>query len=289
MTVLPSAAALTGQLFVYAANNNRVAFESLPLSANKCILLGGLSDGLLPVPYVTALSELCTRQGWSLVQPLFSSSYTGFGIGSLDQDVIELDELIVYLQQHRHCQRVCCVGHSTGCQDIVHYLKTQQRHRLDGAVLQAPVSDREHASMSPEYEPNLQLAQEMRTTGQLDELMPRNSLWAPITVSRYLDLNERGGNDDYFSSDFSDAELVDRLRHVGTSCDNVLVAYSGSDEYVPPTVDSQQLVYRLVAAMNTDASLSARALYLPHANHNLSQGPVDLFLESVEQLLKRVT
>ena len=86
----------TGDLFQYGGN--RVAFESPAApsattgpspspSPNKCILIGGLSDGLIPVPYTTGLQQVCAETGYSLVQPLLSSSYTGFGHGSLDQYV----------------------------------------------------------------------------------------------------------------------------------------------------------------------------------------------------------
>ena len=92
---------LTGQLFLYAGG--RAAFESpspsppSELSEKKCILLGGLSDGLLPCPYTDILEKVCHDQSWSLVQPIISSSYTGFGNGSLERDCNELQELMKYL------------------------------------------------------------------------------------------------------------------------------------------------------------------------------------------------
>ena len=143
---LTSYGTFTGDLFLYASG--RAAFESpsAPLSSNnininnndkirsrkkKCILVGGLSDGLIPTPSSKLLEECCIEHGFSLVQPILSSSYLGFGYGSLDQDVQELQELMEYLQAHRSstsndaeddgksnnhqspCQ-FCLVGHSTG-------------------------------------------------------------------------------------------------------------------------------------------------------------------------------
>ena len=78
----------TGALFQYA--RNLVAFESAAPSSNKCILVGGLSDGLIPTPYTKALEAECHSLGWSLVQPILSSSYLGFGNGDLDRDTEEL-------------------------------------------------------------------------------------------------------------------------------------------------------------------------------------------------------
>jgi hypothetical protein len=83
---------LHGSLFQYYPN--LVAFESSPqeelVAKNKCILIGGLSDGLLPTPYTPKLEKACHNLGWSLVQPILSSSYFGFGNGDLDRDTKEI-------------------------------------------------------------------------------------------------------------------------------------------------------------------------------------------------------
>jgi pimeloyl-ACP methyl ester carboxylesterase len=380
---------LAGELFLYGSGG-RAAFESLPfpspsrwkdevatdppssssvdhLSPNKCVLLGGLSDGLMPVPYTSPLNDACLRSdGWSLVQPVLSSSYLGFGHGSLARDTREIDELLSYLICHRGAEAFCIVGHSTGCQNAVHYLAHGHASlvdRVELVVLQAPVSDREHAAHDNpvQYQTNLELAQQMVQEGKAHEMMPRSAFWAPITAQRFVDLHDRGGADDYFSSDYTKEELEERLSHVGrvlsASTDNealpdpstnsatltptpssgephrqrqrrrrrVLVAFSGSDEYVPSFVDSHRLATRLADAMNsgcprptllpqqqeqdgspasdeeaspTDAAAAkevngevvAEVMYLPNANHNLSQGPDDIatFIGRVELLLRTV-
>ena len=101
---------LQGTLFQYSTFPSLVAFESCPpppppaataapaatdeaatlLPSKKCILIGGLSDGLLPVPYTKQLETACHERGWSLVQPIISSSYLGFGHGSLERDTKEI-------------------------------------------------------------------------------------------------------------------------------------------------------------------------------------------------------
>jgi Protein of unknown function (DUF1749) len=346
---------LSGELFQYSSGglgNSRVAFESLPppppsggalVSNKKCILVGGLSDGLLALPYTQALERVCHANGWSLVQPLLSSSYTGFGHGSLDRDVHELQELLEYLLIHRSTGRqgpaaadadddgeseaeaaalsfFCLIGHSTGCQDAVHFLKhaaDRYVQRLALVVLQAPVSDRESAMMDSDYHENLRIAQQLRDSGQAEEMMPRKCFWAPITARRFLDLQERGGADDYFSSDFTIDELSERLQHVGrrnrsTASSNdsssssrslqVLVAYSGMDEYVPNHVDKRQLTNRIVQAMNgdtsggnddnsggnDDSSSVATALFIDNGNHNLAQGPdvANVLMQKIDEIFK---
>jgi hypothetical protein len=102
--------------------------------------------------------------------------------------------------------------------------------------------------------------------------------------------------DDYFSSDFTDEELQKRLHHVSTLFRplnvglrrQVLVVFSGLDEYVPSDIDGEQLLKRLVQAMTGGQDQEATAvtgLYLKDANHNLSSGGSDEFVQAVAALL----
>jgi hypothetical protein len=308
---LSSYGTLTGQLFLY--DGGKVAFES-PITEsttarerstavtphNKCILVGGLSDGLLPCPYTGLLEQACAslEGGWSLIQPVLSSSYTGFGHGSLARDCAEMESLLDYCIAHRNASTFCLVGHSTGCQNIVYFLKHARRDlqdRIRVAALQAPVSDREGVPHLDLQARNIDLALSMQSRGQAEEMMPRDAFWAPITAQRYLDLNARGGTDDFFSSDYTDEELRSRLAHVGSNRHGarlkVLVAYSGKDEYIPADLDTEELTTRLVDAMNDacreDEMQVAIPLHLPLGNHNLSQGPNDAhtFVDAVARLL----
>jgi pimeloyl-ACP methyl ester carboxylesterase len=135
------------------------------------------------VPLANALQE----EKWSLVQPLLSSSYIGYGTSSLKEDAIEIEKLINYLIYEEQSEGVVLVGHSTGCQDIVHYLRTGGHcsKAVRGAILQAPVSDREYLATLPGTQPMLELAEKMIQEGKGNDLMPREaSPQAPITASR---------------------------------------------------------------------------------------------------------
>jgi pimeloyl-ACP methyl ester carboxylesterase len=297
-TVMPSPyGTFQGTLFQYSGTN-LVAFESNPSSSKKIILLGGLSDGLILTPYTKLIEEKAID--WSLVQPILSSSYLGFGMGDLDRDVEELSQLMRYLRVRHNAQHVALVGHSTGCQISVHLLLKRDldsdiANLLRIVALQAPVSDREGTSQQDpkHYESNLQIARTKLENGQGNEMMPRSSFWAPITAKRYWDLHAKGGMDDYFSSDWTDDELIDRLGHVGRYSPNlqtILVAFSGADEYVPKDIDTKGLTQRLCDAMNhhrndrksdncdeqqQEQKPLAIPLYLATGNHNLSQSPGD--------------
>jgi len=295
-----------GTLFQYQPFPSLVAFESAPSLPNKCILIGGLSDGLIPTPYTKDLEIACREVGWSLVQPTISSSGLGFGHGMLTRDTDELCTLINYLVHHHQGQgqgekgKFALVGHSTGCQNAIHVMKYGSKEAMEKIkviALQAPVSDREDAMTRPTYADNIQHAKTLQDKGLEEEMMPRNTFWAPITAARFLSLQDVGGEDDFFSSDFEDQELCLRLRHIGQRGDQtglkVLVACSGEDEYVPASVDKNLLLDRLCAAMNNGCSSpdeqAAVPLMLETGNHNLSNNEGDdkeTFVKAVKSMLK---
>eukprot|EP00559_Dactyliosolen_fragilissimus_P001136 CAMPEP_0184861362 /NCGR_PEP_ID=MMETSP0580-20130426/6065_1 /TAXON_ID=1118495 /ORGANISM="Dactyliosolen fragilissimus" /LENGTH=381 /DNA_ID=CAMNT_0027358835 /DNA_START=379 /DNA_END=1524 /DNA_ORIENTATION=+ len=263
-------------------NNNDDQYNGYKkkLNTKKCILIGGLSDGLIPTPYSKQLECACHENGWSLIQLVLSSSYLGFGNGSLERDTQEINKLMTYLHHHRGGEEFALVGHSTGCQNSVHFLKhgdNEYIRRTKLVVLQAPVSDREGAMLESSYNSNIKHARSLVDNQKGDEMMPRKAFWSPITAQRFLSLQDCNGKDDFFSSDLSDDQLVDRLGHVGKIYDNdddnynhddngdtlgedltnkkqhlalrVLVAFSGKDEYVPDHVDKDLLLKRLCGAM----------------------------------------
>lgn len=289
-----------GSLFQYQVFPSLVAFESTPSLPNKCILVGGLSDGLIPTPYTKDLETACHDVGWSLVQPTISSSGLGFGHGMLTRDTDELCTLVNYLVHHHKGEKFALVGHSTGCQNAIHLMKygtKEAMEKIKVIALQAPVSDREDAMTRPTYADNIKHAKTLQEKGMEEEMMPRSAFWAPITAARFLSLQDVGGEDDFFSSDFEDQELCLRLRHIGQRGDQVglkaLVAFSGEDEYVPASVDKKLLLDRLCAAMNNGCSSpddqAAVPLMLETGNHNLSNddGDKERFVEAVKSMLKK--
>lgn len=233
---------------------------------------------------------------------MLSSSGLGFGHGSLERDTEELSDLMNYLKHHRSAKAFAIVGHSTGCQNSVHFMKYGNNELIDQIkviALQAPVSDREYAMTGPNYKENIELAKNLQEQGKEEEMMPRAAFWAPITASRFLSLQDFGGDDDFFSSDYSDEELSLRLQHIG-KCGRfnglkVLACFSGEDEYVPPGIKKRELLERLCRAMNgeheKDGPKIVTPLFLDDGNHNLSQSDADkdIFVQAIGDLLKTVS
>lgn len=164
----------------------------------------------LCVPYLEPLGERLLQLGWRLAQMHKRSSYLGYGICTLQTDTEDMDSLVRFLAA-RGARRIVLMGHSTGCQNIVHHA----RHgalaaRVSAAVLQAPVSDREYLATLPDTDGHVEHARALLAAGRPDELMPRDADTAPITARRYLSLAAPGGDDDMFSTDIDGA-----LRGIG--------------------------------------------------------------------------
>jgi pimeloyl-ACP methyl ester carboxylesterase len=296
--------------------------------------VGGLTDGLCTVPYVSELAEALDDTDWSLFSILLSSSYSGFGVESLDRDVEEIGQCVRFIRDlkadrapgatSKH-SKIVVMGHSTGSQDVLHYLhaanplpKTeldmglQYMHRpeLDGAIMQAPVSDREavlailKSSNDPQearaaYDQLVSSAQkEPWTADQFDNILPMNQTAklglpgnAPLSARRFLSLAspdspEKPSSDDLFSSDLSDQRLQDTFGQIATRGllqSSLLVLYSGCDEYCPPWVNKENLMQRWQKATEAGGSKwDENSAIIPGAVHNVKD-------EGQKELIDRVT
>ncbi|KAK1681377.1 hypothetical protein QYE76_042225 [Lolium multiflorum] len=272
---------LQGSLFKYGPKSAQVAFRTGDFN-HQVIFIGGLTDGLLATDYLEPLSVALEVEKWSLVQPLLSSSYIGYGISSLEQDALELDQLISYLINKENSEGVILLGHSTGCQDIVHYMRTNFAcsKAVSGVILQAPVSDREYRATLPETAEMIDLAAKMISEGRGMDLMPREANSdAPITAYRFHSLCAYMGDDDMFSSDLSEDQLRQRLGHMSiTQCQ---VIFSMGDEYVPEYVDKEALIDRLCWALGGAEKVQIE--WGDHALSNRVQEAVRAILDFVKR------
>lgn len=209
--------------------------ESRPGSTHTLVFMAGLSDSLATVPYLALLADAIAPLDFNLVQPQLSSSLGGFGLSSLEADAQEICLVIEHLGSRTENARpregkVVIMGHSTGCQDVVHLLsQPREGIEIDGAVLQAPVSDREFFEMdNPEGSEGLArlkhataLVEQGRGSTLLDRQIDSPRVPATgkrvngpafqdpaMTAYRFWSLNAVGGDDDFFSSDLSDERMT---------------------------------------------------------------------------------
>lgn len=238
---------------------------------NVLVFIGGLTDGLMTVRYVSMLD---VPAGWTVFNIMFSSSYSGWGMGSLDRDVEEIDLLVKHLRTKCNKKKVVLMGHSTGTQDSLHYLL--KKDSVDGIILQASVSDREALTMfmgSDGLEKMNEKALKMQNENGSSCVLPRYYsdafFEAPISCYRWLSLATVNGDDDYFSSDLSDERLEGTFGKINKP---VLILYSGQDEYVPPHVDKQKLLDRWLSFI-PHGMASPECKVVPGATHRIVDGP----------------
>ncbi|KAL4919198.1 DUF1749-domain-containing protein [Aspergillus aurantiobrunneus] len=325
-----------GILHEYA--DRLVAFEYCSgdrIKPHTLLFIGGLGDGLGTVSYLDDIVAALVDSDWSVFSPVMTSSYGGWGTSGLGRDIEEIARCVEYILQYKrqsHSDRqpgsasgkVVIMGHSTGSQDVLLYISASNpriaipdhglqngglprvRPQVDGAVMQAPVSDRQAiqsvlqegtgrhnpAQMQEIY--NRAIARAKRRTFEeydgLDTIVPlpvTASIGYPSTTAissrRFLSLASPDsprapGEDDLFSSDLGAERLRKTFgmvhgRGVLRKSRSLLVLYSGSDPSVPECVDKEGLMQRW--QMVTDAEHGywhGQSGVIPGASHTM-EGP----------------
>ncbi|KAL2135286.1 hypothetical protein VTI74DRAFT_9166 [Chaetomium olivicolor] len=268
------------------------AYEHLPSVAhppptqleNALVFIGGLGDGPHTIPYVRTLALHLSRLphlSYSVFEARLTSSFTGFGYSALGQDARELADLVRYLRTRLGKKRVVLMGHSTGCQDCLEYGTKKEKHlslqgeevRVDGFVLQGPVSDRQAIAMTEdkrEVEAALRVAEGMLEKGRAEdamerEVLPRSWRGSPVTAYRWCSLAGVGGDDDYFSSDLPDEKLEAIWGKLEVP---VLIVPSEKDEWVPGWRDVPELVDKWKSFCRPGIASELSGL-IPGANHRV--------------------
>lgn len=280
---------IPGVIHQYAPDLVALEFENEPseISQNVVVFIGGLGDGLLTVPYLQllgkGLKDVNGPERWSLVQALISSSYKGWSTGSLKRDVAELQALVRYLRSDPggNRRKIVLMGHLTGCQDAMEYMtKICSREDvldlsiLDGAILQAPVSDREAMEMAKGTDVMRALIKECEENylqkGQQNEILPSKFSFfgTQLSAYRFNSLAAPGGDDDYFSSDLT---YEDHVKTFGIGKTPLLVLYGEKDEFAPKDLDRNALI-KLWEASTDPYYWSPLSKVLAGATHNVGPG-----------------
>ncbi|MCJ1282635.1 hypothetical protein MMC26_001960 [Xylographa opegraphella] len=285
--------------FEYASN---VTDNVSPTGVHTLLFVAGLSDGLYTVPFTIPLAR-SLPPNWRFVQPLLSSSHAGWGTSSLDKDVQELVQCINYILTLRPSGKIVMIGHSTGCQDIMHYLlsplgKTEApRPQLAGGILQAGVSDRESMVMLlPEelYNSSVRLAQSYVNEGRAKDVLPMsatgNFMNVPISARRWLALASpppaHDGEDDYFSSDLSYDRLKNTFGRIGSTGTHIQFLFGERDQYVPRSVDKKRLVEKWERVIRSGGGVvDNESGIVIGANHNLDNASEEVMQNLVGRVI----
>jgi pimeloyl-ACP methyl ester carboxylesterase len=267
---------------------------------NTLLWVGGLTDGLLTVPYPSEIAKSLPGN-WIITEVLISSSYKGWGTSSLARDARELGECVAYFKKLRPGKKVVIMGHSTGCQDIMEYVvgtDCENREALDGIILQGGVSDREawedygkEGEMREQLEEAIRKSKELVDAGKGKDVMsPEGNtilkeMGGPLNAYRAYSLLAKGGDDDYFSSDLSDEHLKTSFGNIGERTP-VCFLLGSEDPYVPAEVDRAALLKRWTRIIRTTGGIvdDEDGGVIPGAHHNLDGDPEEV----VQDLVKRV-
>ncbi|KAK3391931.1 hypothetical protein B0T20DRAFT_422594 [Sordaria brevicollis] len=275
-------------------NSNRFAqayqHETNGHKRNALIFLGGLGDGPHGIPYVKQIADsLLGESDFTVYEPRLSSAFSAWGYGSLEQDVKEISALVKYLRTTAtsKTEKIVLMGHSTGCQDCMHYATHGVElglEEVDGFILQGPVSDREAIlAVFEEESPgkgqarldlSVNVAKRLISEGTAHDCMPREWLpkefWAsPISAYRWCSLASFGGDDDYFSSDLPDEKLAEIWGKVSKP---TLILPSENDEHVPEWIDVVDMMDKW-KSFSKEGVISSLSGLIPEADHRVEFGP----------------
>ncbi|RFU25912.1 hypothetical protein B7463_g10421, partial [Scytalidium lignicola] len=306
---------------------------------HSILFVGGLGDGLATTSYMSDIVKALQQTQWSLFSLALSSSYGQWGLGHLDRDTDEIAECIKYILDYKATQfdnsKIVIMGHSTGSQAVLHYLHRPNPHvstpvfdpelqhitrpNIDGAIMQAPVSDREAihlvlkegwAGKSPRevqgvYHQLVAMAKDSAIRHKsIDTLLPLDMTSQigyprniPVSCRRFLSLispesPQAPQEDDLFSSDLSDEQLLTTFGMVKTQGllkGKLVVLVSGADQSVPDWVDKENLLRRWKDAADHKGKAqiwdNEYSAVIPGASHALSN---DDQAEPRRNLIKRV-
>ena len=248
------------------------------------------------MPFVPPLVH-ATPSTWTLTEPVLSSAYRQWGFSSLGEDVAEIAVLVEHFRKLRPEGQIVLLGHSTGSQQIMHYLLSKPAlPKVDGAIFQASASDREVMTMflpPSSYDSSCALAQSYIDEGRADDILPFSAtkllfMSAPVSAKRFLSLASPGplhaGEDDYFSSDLEDKRLEKTFGALGKTVTRLSFLFSGRDQYVPSTVDKMKMVERWHEHVRRGGGvIDERSGVVGGATHTLKEGG-----KGLEDLVKRV-
>lgn len=251
---------LIGKIFRYNEAKN-ICYSNEVDSTSCIIFVGGLGSNLLNPRYISQLNTLCIEMNIRLLIPQFES-HPKFQIVSIDKDIDNLHDIIMYAENK--FKTIVLIGHSTGCQDCLLFIRKYCISKIKGIILQAPVSDVEGMEiMVPNLNEYIAKAHENKY------IEFENTLWLS---ERFLSLYERYNKEDLFSSWIADSSY----KSFGKLC-RIHSVISENDEYCfVPIISKLQLMGTVCIIKNAQHSLNEKE----HIEMFLQE--VKWFIESIE-------
>jgi hypothetical protein len=275
------------------------ARQNASTAKHTLIWMGGLGDGLLTVDYPAALARSLPSD-WSVVEATTGATLNGWGTTSLAKDATQLSECASYFRGVRPPGgKIVLMGHSTGCQDVMEYVTAsgcEKRRHLDGAILQASVSDREavlETTPKEQYDCIVVEARKLADSGRSEDVLPfeiAKPMFGSVPTSAYRALSlispDMDGDDDYFSSDLPDEKLAKTFGKFPRQTP-LMFLFSGKDEHVSKNVDVPNMLQRWIKFVRDGGGIvdEVNGGIVNGATHNLNDDDKAI----VDDLCSRVT
>lgn len=237
------------------------------------------------------------------MQVQLSSSHIGWGTSSLGKDVDELSQCVDYFRNIAgRSGKFVFMGHSTGCQDVIHYLVgpgKENRAPIDGGIMQASVSDRQamEGQLDEEQRSNTnKIAAEWVAAGRGEDVLSSAATHgffdAPICARRWLSLAspDHDGEDDYFSSDLTDEQYQKSFGSLPKRS-KLCILYSGKDEFVPEHVDKKALVEKWIGFVKRGSGEvdEKNSGVVEGATHDLKNNPEEVINELFSRVISFIS
>lgn len=183
--------------------------------------------------------------------------------------------------------------------DPANYTDHNSRPPINGAILQAGVSDREAWDFLLESPPErasratvLATAQRLIAAGKEKEIVPREDnivqkeLGAPISAYRTNSLLAKGGDDDYFSTDLDDATLRASFGRVPKHVP-LMFLLGSEDPFVHPSTDKEALLKRWAGFVKEGGGKvdEVHGGIVKGAHHNLDGDPEEVVTDLVDRVV----
>lgn len=142
------------------------------------------------------------------------------------------------------------------------------------------------------YLSSCEAAKKMIAEGNGDEILPsyetKRFFPCPVSARRWLSLAspEHDGDDDYFSSDLTDEQLVKSFGALPANTP-LAILFSGDDEYMAKSIDKAGLIRRWarIAKLGKGKVDEENSGIIEGASHNLAGNPEEVVNALVEKVL----
>ena len=252
---------MEGKLFQL---NSQISYFIKGKSEKLIMLIGGLGDLLFSINYFKYLWN--KYEDYMICIPNMRSSGNSFGNTVIWDDVEDIKEILKHITDNNKITEIYLIGHSTGCQDILCFFKKgiNKEFPIKKCVLQGPVSDRDYLNKDEKLSNEIKRIEkeyniiyedwnnsELKNSMEISKYLYDNKY--PLLIRRFVSLYSRLGNEDWFSFDLTQDELVNLYSVITIP---FLFVFSLNDQYINYTHEDYYKLIKRIENANKNINVS---------------------------------